>query len=164
LLELDMETWEAEHPLVLPSMFVPDFRDGRLRYPMWRFCTWLKDKFHADSWKDLANVLGWKDETQAQTQDCEQQIRNWANTKTLTKVPSWGSFREMLDNAGVTESGRLEIQFAFGVTRILQLHASRTLPLALEYLFDPEDAGEYYLARIEDLKKNECGVIPRTHC
>lgn len=158
LLELDLENWKNELVLLPVRDFLPAEIESLVRYPMWMFCTWLKDWYGVEAWEALGETIG----------EGGQQVRNWANSKSLDKCPSWTDFQTyIISGSGAPDSESylyskqaIELQIAYGMVRILQAHAMRCVPFLLKYFCDEGDLQAYYNQRIDELKEKECGVIP----
>tara|TARA_B110001469_G_scaffold100989_1_gene98525 strand:+ start:4469 stop:5521 length:1053 start_codon:yes stop_codon:yes gene_type:complete len=153
-IELDFGEWEAEFDLMSPSYFVPGWEKGRIVYPMKTFWTWLRNDRECSTWKQLAEKL----------KTPEQSVKNHANTKSLKKTPSWSEFWRMMNNAQVeddrTSSFIFKTSIAYGIARIMQEHTHRCVDYVTEYFCEPSEIANYYLARIKDMKQNECRSIP----
>jgi hypothetical protein len=125
---------------------------------MWRFCTWLKEWYDVETWESLGETIG----------EGGQQIRNWADSKSLDRCPSWADFKEYIfKGSGSTDKEpylyskqAIELQIGYGMVRVFQAHAMRCLPFLLEYFCEADGMEEFYNARIDDLREKECGVIP----
>lgn len=77
---------------------------------------------------------------------------------------SWKRLRQALaELEGVSDPWsdfQLEIQWGYGLARILQEHAARCLPILSELTSPEFPLRSFYEGRIEACKQNECRRIP----
>lgn len=152
--------------------FVPTEQEGSIRYPMWRFWRWFADKADCETWGELAKKADFNKTDSPDGAEGEQVVRNWANAKpplgdwsaANCKMISWKRLRQVLakleGQLDPCSAFKLEIQWGYGLARILQEHAARCLPVIEEFVSPELPLKSFYQDRIEACKQNECRRIP----
>mgnify|MGYP000173620580 CR=1 FL=1 len=171
--EEDIAKQTAVFAVPRPSLFFPtEEQNGSPRYPMWRFWRWFAGKAGCETWVELAKKADFNKRDSPDGAEGEQLVRNWANAKPLPgewsagncKMISWKRLRQALAKVeGVSDPlspFQLEIQWGYGIARILQEHAARCLPVIQEFITQEFTLKSFYQYRIAACKKNECRRIP----
>ena len=166
--ELDAGNLEDHVTLPRVSRFVPLRVKGNVRYRMWRFWMWLKEKARCDTWEELAEKGGFNKNDDPDNADGVSVVKRRANAKPGTEneqLISWKRLRKILWAIEGSESEpmsplKIEVHVAYGIARILQEHAARCLPTILEVCSDEFPLQSFYEDRIEACKQNECRRIP----
>ncbi|MBT62538.1 MAG: hypothetical protein CML13_04925 [Puniceicoccaceae bacterium] len=171
--EEDLKELEGEFTIPCPSEFVPIEKDGIVHYPMWAFWRWFQDKAGCETWGELAEKADFNRSDSADGVDGEQVVRNYANAKPKQtemnaadcKMISWNRLRQALKQIEGPDSNpftpfQMEVQWGYGIARILQEHAARCLPTVLDFCSSEFPLKSFYQDRIALCKQNECRRIP----
>lgn len=171
--EMDLAQQEMAYAVPKPSEFVPTENNGTTHYPMWSFWRWLRHKAQCVTWADLAKKADFNKSDSSEGAEGEQLVRNWANAKpskgqlsaAKCKMISWKRLRQALaklegPNSDPWSDFQLEVQWGYGIARILQEHAARCLPTILSCGTGAISLSACYQDRIEACKENECRRIP----
>lgn len=169
--EEDLSELSGEFTIPRPSEFVPLEENGVMHYPMWSFWKWFCTKAECDTWGELADKADFNKSDSEDGAEGEQVVRNWANAKPSggsakkCKMISWNRLRQALKKIEGSDSSplspfQMEVQWGYGIARILQEHAARCLPTILDFTSSEFPLDSFYQGRIEACKKNECRRIP----
>lgn len=155
-----------------PSLFSPIKENGIVHCPMWSFWRWFRSRAGCETWSELAERADFNKCDSLDGAEGEQVVRNWANAKPKPnelnaancKMISWKRLRQALAKVEGSSDPwspfQLEIQWGYGIARILQEHAARCLPTVLDFCSPEFPLESFYQERIELCKQNEYRRIP----
>lgn len=152
--------------LPVPSLFLPSFLGGRVRYPMWSFFTWLKLELGVPGWKELGEKWAVRrvcDGAPGLAKSTER-IRIWANTKTLEI--RWEHILDLASRVDDSEDPEIwgprsvRIFCGFVWARLMQFHAIRRRSWPEPYCDYDEETESFYLAEIKRAKERVKEGIP----
>ena len=169
--EEDISQQTAEFSIPSPEHFLPVEDGETIHYPMWSFWRWFSEKAGCTTWGELAEKADFNQSDSEDGAEGDQVVRNWANAKPTggsaenCKMISWKRLRQALLHVEGAESDplspfKMEVQWGYGIARVLQEHAARCLPTIVKFSSEAFPLQSFYQDRIELCKQNECRRIP----